>query len=48
MKFIKKIIGIFSTSNTKNEIDKSKCICELNASGQQLSGWCVKHHTDWM
>jgi hypothetical protein len=24
------------------------CLCEQNARGQVVSGWCRKHHTDWM
>lgn len=26
----------------------SACICEENAKGKMISGWCSKHHTDWM
>jgi len=26
----------------------SACICEENAKGKKISGWCRKHHTDWM
>jgi hypothetical protein len=26
----------------------SACLCEQNARGQVVSGWCRKHHTDWM
>jgi hypothetical protein len=24
------------------------CLCEENAKGKGISGWCSKHHTDWM
>jgi len=27
--------------------DKS-CICERNARGENISGWCSKHHEDWL
>lgn len=52
MNWIKKILGL----NTKKQCDISvvvssfttdKCLCELNAEGQVISGWCKKHHTDW-
>lgn len=26
----------------------NKCICELNKEGQNISGWCPKHHEDWL
>jgi len=26
----------------------SACLCEENAKGKGISGWCSKHHTDWM
>jgi len=26
----------------------SACICEQNARGKVVSGWCSKHQTDWM
>ena len=25
----------------------SACICEDNAKGRAISGWCSKHKTDW-
>ena len=28
--------------------DRSACLCEENAKGKGISGWCSKHHTDWM
>lgn len=29
-------------------LPKDKCICELNSEGNQIKGWCEKHHTDWL
>ena len=31
-----------------SSVTTDKCLCELNAEGQQISGWCRKHHTDWL
>jgi hypothetical protein len=31
-----------------NVVVDSACLCEQNARGQVVSGWCRKHHTDWM
>lgn len=31
-----------------SSITTDKCLCELNAEGQQITGWCRKHHTDWL
>ena len=30
-----------------SSVTTDKCLCELNAEGQAISGWCSKHHTDW-
>lgn len=29
------------------KVDNS-CICERNARGENISGWCSKHHEDWL
>ena len=26
----------------------SACLCVRNGRGEQISGWCREHHTDWM
>lgn len=33
-----------------HEEDKREipCICEDNANGSPTSGWCQRHHTDWL
>lgn len=31
-----------------SSITTDKCLCELNAEGQKITGWCSKHHTDWL
>lgn len=31
-----------------SSITTDKCLCELNAEGRKISGWCKKHHTDWL
>jgi hypothetical protein len=31
-----------------HSVVEGECICEQNARGQVVSGWCRKHHTDWM
>tara|TARA_R110001632_G_scaffold222564_1_gene353845 strand:- start:54 stop:215 length:162 start_codon:yes stop_codon:yes gene_type:complete len=31
-----------------SSVTTDKCLCELNAEGQAISGWCSKHHTDWL
>ena len=33
--------------DTHSVVD-STCLCEENAKGKGISGWCSKHHTDWM
>lgn len=33
--------------NAHDDVD-STCICEKNARGEVVSGWCEKHHTDWV
>lgn len=38
----------FLFKRKKKPITKNKCICELNAEGQSISGWCSKHHQDWL
>jgi hypothetical protein len=27
---------------------KYGCICEENADGKQIGGWCLKHRTQWL
>jgi hypothetical protein len=44
---------IMSRKTTTKQCDihvvvSSACICEDNAKGKAISGWCSKHHTDWM
>jgi len=31
---------------TTNKEDK--CICDMNANGEQIGGFCLKHKTDWL
>jgi hypothetical protein len=33
---------------TLTDVVSSACICEDNAKGKAISGWCSKHNTDWM
>jgi len=39
--------------NKKKQVDKiqmedDKCICYLNEHGHSITGFCVKHHTEWL
>ena len=31
-----------------DSVVESPCICVANNNGEMLSGFCVKHHVDWM
>lgn len=31
-----------------SSVTTGKCICELNAEGEGISGRCSKHRTDWL
>lgn len=55
MNWIKRLLGKNKDKKCAKSVVKDtsvdvsdKCICELNAEGNVISGWCVKHHTDWM
>jgi len=37
-----------SITVTVSKLDASKCLCEHNAEGKGISGWCHKHKTDWV
>ena len=39
--FTKKTKGVHAVLDTA-------CVCELNARGEQVGGWCQKHRTDWI
>ena len=48
---------LFNKNKTDNQCDipvvvssvtTDKCLCELNAKEELVSGWCSKHHTDWL
>ena len=47
MSFLKKILFNFFYKEKLIKVDKS-CICERNARGENISGWCSKHHEDWL
>ena len=50
MNWIKRIFGK-KDRNKQCDIHvvvSSACICEENAKGKAISGWCSKHHTDWL
>lgn len=34
--------------NQKTTEDKGLCLCEQNAKGHIVSGWCREHKTDWL
>jgi hypothetical protein len=34
-------------TKSKTKVEDNSCICEKNARGESVSGWCLKHHTDW-
>ena len=44
---------LFNPINDDLFIDSSTpasvgCICDQNSKGAKVSGWCSKHHTDWI
>lgn len=30
------------------ELGENGCLCQENAKGKQIMGWCPKHRTDWL
>ena len=50
MNWIKRL---FTKKETTKQCDihvvvDSACLCVRNGRGEQISGWCREHHTDWM
>jgi len=50
MNWIKQLFGKKKTTKQCDihVVVSSACICEENAKGKGISGWCSKHHTDWI
>ena len=46
--FIQTLKKVRKEQLTLHNVVDSACICEQNARGQAVSGWCGKHYTDWM
>ena len=46
MGLLKRLFQFFSKEKVV-QVDNS-CICERNARGEDISGWCSKHHEDWL
>tara|TARA_R110000796_G_scaffold97757_1_gene204984 strand:+ start:51 stop:266 length:216 start_codon:yes stop_codon:yes gene_type:complete len=47
---LKILIGLAPKNKPQSDVHvmDNACLCEQNARGQVVSGWCRKHHTDWM
>jgi hypothetical protein len=43
---IKKIMD--SLIGVKKTPKKFTCLCDMNKDGLSISGYCHKHHTDWL
>ena len=54
MKLFNKIFKDIFNPITKEKFKDSStpanvgCICNQNMKGNPTSGWCSKHHTDWI
>lgn len=33
---------------SRKEQNNTECICERQAKGENIGGWCPKHKTDWI
>lgn len=44
---LKLLIGL-SPKNKKQISNDKMCVCEENAMGNAISGWCVIHKTEWI
>ena len=43
-----KILDDIKSLKVEKNSTKNLCICERNAKGEKLIGFCPKHKTDWM